>query len=553
MAFLSGNRAGSIIGNDIATAGGQYPMTWATTAAAGTKYVWMKASQRHNFIDPNFLSANIAAARAAGIKVGAYHFAEPQTNPGIGGAETEADHFIGTVTGQFGFGNMGDIFPVLDLEAVQSTTGFTSDQMVEWIEAFVNRVTLLTGRQTLLYTAYYVADSYAPERWTHSTRGDILQGICPLWLAAKDPAVYTGVRTAAEPAYPNFNFTEFAGYLGGTSTDWLVWQYSLDLPDVAMGSTYGASSVDIDIDALRVGATVDYLTPPTQVLNVGATPGDTEVLVTWDASLIDDLQDYTLYVNGSVNTTGITTTSKLVTGLTNGVSYFFEVTANDEWEEGPKSAPAAATPESAVSGPIAGKKAKVLAYGSSIPFVDEATTTSDNMCYQITDTIKRVWCRNCTITVKDGGSPTAESFTVDRLTGRVMFATSAARTITVSGEYLPTHTVGEAFEYTFTLSADNADSTVFGEEFINRTQALKDFSASITQFYGDDYFFDKWRLDGEYVLEFYADGTTNPIVRAWTKISSDEPSAAVDALVEESIDFEGTTDADARAVSFGPF
>lgn len=203
---------------------------------------------------------------------------------------------------------------------------------------------------------------------------------------------------------------------------------------------------------------------------------------------------------------------------------------------------------------LAGKKAKILAYSSALAFTDEATTTTDDTTYQITNTNKRIWCKTCTITVKDGGVPTVESYTVDRLTGRITFTSAVVRTITVTGSYLPVSTIGCAYEYSWNLTADNVDSTCFENEFMRREQALKDLEADLSKFYDiNHYFIDLLMADGDYVLEFYSNASSSPDIRAWTKISSDNPSAAVDGLVEESISFEGTTDADNRCASFGPF
>lgn len=203
---------------------------------------------------------------------------------------------------------------------------------------------------------------------------------------------------------------------------------------------------------------------------------------------------------------------------------------------------------------LPGKKAKVGAYSGSVAFTGEATTATGNIIYQITDTTKRVWCKNCTITVKDGGTPTVESYTLDRLSGTITFGTATPRTITVDGSYLAVATIGCAFEYDYSLSADNVEATCFESDFISREQTLKGFEASLSKFYDvNHYFIDKWENDTDFVLELYSDGTTTPDVRAWTKISGDNPSAAVDGLVEESIDFEGTVDADGNCVSFGPF
>lgn len=202
----------------------------------------------------------------------------------------------------------------------------------------------------------------------------------------------------------------------------------------------------------------------------------------------------------------------------------------------------------------AGKRGQVLAVGSPLAFTDEATTATGNISYQITDATKRIWARFATITVEDAGVPTVEDYTVNRLTGTVTFGSAVARVITVTGQYLPTTTIGCATSYDFSISADNQDSTCFANEWIDRTQGLKDFSASIGKFYDvNNYFWARLTADDDLLLEFYTEHTADPDLRAWVKIASDDFSNAVDGLSEESIDFEGTLDADRRVVSTGPF
>lgn len=202
----------------------------------------------------------------------------------------------------------------------------------------------------------------------------------------------------------------------------------------------------------------------------------------------------------------------------------------------------------------AGKRAKILIYSDGVSFTDEATTTSDNKSYQITNALKRIWCKDCAIVVENGGVPTVEAYTLDRLSGKVTFATATSRTITVTGQYLPATTLGCAYEYTWTCSGDNLDNTCFEKEFIARQQGLKDFTASLSRFYEEtNMFYNILDGDLQLALEFYSDASLSPDVRAWVKIATNEDSASVDGLVEESIDFEGVHDSDGRSVSFGPF
>lgn len=108
----------------------------------------------------------------------------------------------------------------------------------------------------------------------------------------------------------------------------------------------------------------------------------------------------------------------------------------------------------------------------------------------------------------------------------------------------------QAYEYTMTVEADNQEATPFKQEFVQRVQGLKDVSASISRYFvTDDKFFDQVTAGTHCVLEFYLDYSGAAFCRMWALIASDEVSAAADSVIEESIDFEGVTDANGRSVA----
>lgn len=501
--------------------------------------------------DAQFTTVNLNSAKSAGLKLGFYwnknpNYHKPSTGwkNTITDAETEAQAFYNYIIAVTGSStDTGEFLPVLAFKNDYGSIypSCSNDEAYNYIEAFVNKFRTLSGRQVILATFYgSVAglSSTAGQQLIHSTKGAISQ-VCPIWLIAQDLN-----------SYPTTDFTAFGGYL---NNKWLAWQYSAE--GNGLGSSWGLTYADIDLHTLD--GDIYTLMRPSKIVDVVSLAGDTTALLAWDSPPDTDLLNIKVYKNNILlDTLAKTATSYEATGLTNGTPYTFNISAIDKWEEGNKSDSVVVTPAVPTVNvtPRAGKKAKILVYGSSIAFTDEATITTDNTTYQITNINKRIWYQNGTITVKNGGVATIESYTLDRLTGRITFTTSTSRTITVSGEYLPTASVGQAYEYTWTCSGDNLDATYFGNEFIVRKQGLKDFSANISKFYDtDNYFFNKLQTDGQYVLEFYSLGSSTPDIRAWTKISNDEDSGSVDALNEESIDFEGVNDADNRSISFGPF
>lgn len=201
---------------------------------------------------------------------------------------------------------------------------------------------------------------------------------------------------------------------------------------------------------------------------------------------------------------------------------------------------------------IAGKKALIKVVDNSAPtvFTDEATTTTDNLTYTITNTAKRIWDPSYTVVVEDGGTPTVESYTINRLKGTVTFGTATVRTITVTGKYLTVATVADAHEYTYTISADNSDVTTFGDNYIERQQTLKDLSLSISRYTTASQAFENSLKNYPlFVVEVYSNSATNWDFRAWANIASVENSGAVDGIQDSSLDFEGITDADNRCLT----
>jgi hypothetical protein len=72
----------------------------------------------------------------------------------------------------------------------------------------------------------------------------------------------------------------------------------------------------------------------------------------------------------------------------------------------------------------AGKLCAVKLSGSGLSMTAEATTGTGNTSYQITNTAKRVLDPTAAITVKDGGVTTVESYTLDRLQGKIVFGST---------------------------------------------------------------------------------------------------------------------------------
>jgi lysozyme len=147
--------------------------------SAGIAAVLLKATQGSSWIDATFVG-RVAAAQAAGLMVGAYHFADA-TDPA-----TQVSHFL----------SIGGSLSVLAIDSEANGIGGTVS--VAQTAELAARLQMATGRLPLVYMG----------RWGPSENGAGLPNSvlarCPLWL-------------------PEYGTTPIppAGW-----TEWLFWQYT---------------------------------------------------------------------------------------------------------------------------------------------------------------------------------------------------------------------------------------------------------------------------------------------------------------------------------------
>lgn len=152
----------------------QNAINWPAVKAAGNVFAFVKVSGS----DPATIGANcayggnyrdgrgqsnLAGAQAAGLEVGAYHFACPNGDPRTDGIN-EANHFVssGGCTGRLG--------PMLDLE----TSSLDANGTVIYAQWWADTVHRACGRTPVIYTGAYFS-------WSNDAR---LGALGPLFLAA---------------------------------------------------------------------------------------------------------------------------------------------------------------------------------------------------------------------------------------------------------------------------------------------------------------------------------------------------------------------------------
>ncbi len=114
--------------------GAKGAIDWRRVRAAGFEFAFLKATEGRTFDDERF-GFNRRAAKAAGLTVGAYHFARPDNNS----PEAEAQHFLRVARPM-----RGELLPALDWE--------TNPPTAEWASKFLHAVEAAIGTPPILYT-----------------------------------------------------------------------------------------------------------------------------------------------------------------------------------------------------------------------------------------------------------------------------------------------------------------------------------------------------------------------------------------------------------------
>ncbi len=131
--------------------GGKGNVVWQLVASSGIRFAFVKATEGVSFNDPLY-QRNVAAAKAAGLPVGPYHFARPDNNDPV----REARHFHSVIAGT-GF----TAPPALDFET--HAPRLRPSAMTQWATEFLDELDRLGHHQRVFYTY--------PSFW-HTDMGD---------------------------------------------------------------------------------------------------------------------------------------------------------------------------------------------------------------------------------------------------------------------------------------------------------------------------------------------------------------------------------------------
>jgi GH25 family lysozyme M1 (1,4-beta-N-acetylmuramidase) len=148
----NGGASTAILGIDVShyESDGSYgPINWPQVKSPGGKtFAWAKSTEGTTYTDPSY-ATNTANGTSAGVAMGAYHFAHPETNA----ASAEASFFL-SVAGS----NIKTCYlpPALDLEDPSGgpslVSSMTSTALTTWVQDWMTAVQNQTGIAPVLYT-----------------------------------------------------------------------------------------------------------------------------------------------------------------------------------------------------------------------------------------------------------------------------------------------------------------------------------------------------------------------------------------------------------------
>src|SRR5256714_3177923 len=279
----------------------------AQVKASGRTFAWTKSTEGVTFNDASY-SSHINGAKAAGVLIGAYHYARYDNNT----ASAEVSHFLSVAGNQV---KSGYLAPMLDVEnpVAAGDLNTTKTQISQWVNDWCNGVYNATGVKPIVYTYISYASTYLNSTVTQ----------WPLWMAnynGQDPQ--TGAPNATSPW-----------------SSWQLWQYSSTTAVPGIGGTGSSNACDVDVyksDATAFQTAYLITAPEITVTQNGANVTDGQASAvnfgtvntgtTKTLSFTVKNDGGSMMTLGSVTATGgFTVTDQLVSSLLPGASDTFTI------------------------------------------------------------------------------------------------------------------------------------------------------------------------------------------------------------------------------------
>jgi GH25 family lysozyme M1 (1,4-beta-N-acetylmuramidase) len=177
-------------------------INWTKVKSSGIAFAWAKATEGTGYIDADF-AYNVSQSKSAGIPIGAYHFARPDTHPGTAGADSEATYFWNEVKSYVTADGLS-LVPMLDAEVASPGTQAAVSQWVnQWCQDIVN---LGASNGVVIKPVVYTYQSWASS-YLNSTVTN-----WPLWMAASlnGQSPQTGAPATTGP-WSTWAFWQYGG------------------------------------------------------------------------------------------------------------------------------------------------------------------------------------------------------------------------------------------------------------------------------------------------------------------------------------------------------
>ncbi|MGZ4964113.1 MAG: GH25 family lysozyme [Limisphaerales bacterium] len=141
----------------------QGTVNWSSVKSAGRSFAWAKATEGASTGDSTF-TANESNGKAAGVIMGAYHFAHPESNSG----GTEENHFW-AVAGGYIKADGKTLMPMLDVEVFSGHVGATSYS--DWANQFNNALVADANAAGVRITPFIYTSSCSACNFNSSVSG----------------------------------------------------------------------------------------------------------------------------------------------------------------------------------------------------------------------------------------------------------------------------------------------------------------------------------------------------------------------------------------------
>ena len=138
-------------------------INWREVSASGHRFAFVKATEGIGYVNPFFV-ADSKQAQNAGMLIGSYHMARPNSS-----ATAQAAEYAAALATQ----PQPSLPPVLDIEYAEN---LGPAQLSAWVREFVTEIERLTGRKPIIYTYRYF--------WQENMANTSEFSDYPLWLAA---------------------------------------------------------------------------------------------------------------------------------------------------------------------------------------------------------------------------------------------------------------------------------------------------------------------------------------------------------------------------------